>query len=106
VQRYQAEGIGSPHATWRFNHKLRTMPVGKTLRVEVPAPARVRWSADDWRTSRDLSTRDSGLGLHVADLPTNRLPAGTTLVFTLHWPGDGRWEDADFAIEVVASGTG
>ena len=44
------------------------IPAGKLLRLEVLAPAVVRWSADDWLTTHDAPTRDTGLGVHVADL--------------------------------------
>jgi glucoamylase len=103
VQRYQVKGIGSPHAIWRFNHKLRTMPSGRTLRVEVPAPATVHWRADGWQTTHDAETWDAGLGLHVADLPTNGLPAATMLVFTFNWTAHGRWEHIDYAVETAPS---
>jgi glucoamylase len=98
VQRYQVKGIGSPHAIWRFNHKLRTVPVGKILRVEVPAPTTVHWSSDGCQTKHDAETWDTGLGMHVADLPASGVPAGTSLAFTFDRPVDGRWEGMDYAV--------
>ena len=71
VQRYLKEQTGSSLAIWRFNHKCQTMPTGKTLRIEVLAPAVVHWSSDGWQTSHDATTKDTGLGMHVADLPTD-----------------------------------
>ena len=100
VQRYVVQKTGSPHAIWRFNHKLRTIRAGQILRVETLAPALVHWSADDWRTVRDTKTRDSGLGMHWADLPTEKLPDGTTLVFTFDWMEVHRWEGRDFFVVI------
>ena len=54
----------------------RRSPPGEVLRVEVLAPAVVRWSADGWATTREVATRDTGLGVHVADLPTDGLAGG------------------------------
>src|SRR5258707_4617325 len=48
-QRYQIDGVRSPHAVWRFNQKCRGVPQGRIVRVELPAPALVHWSSDDWR---------------------------------------------------------
>jgi glucoamylase len=100
VQRYQVEGIGSPYAIWRFNHKCRAIPPGNTLRLEVLAPAVVRWSVDGWRTSHTNQTRDTGLGVHVADLLIGELPGGTTLHFTFFWPEAGHWEGVDFDAQI------
>jgi len=77
VQRYLVEKTGSPFSVWCFNHKCRTMAAGKTLRVETLAPAQVHWSADGWLTSEDSETRDTCLGVYVADLDTLGLPSGT-----------------------------
>ncbi len=38
VQRYQTEKTPAPYAIWRFNHKVRTLPAGQHLRVELLAP--------------------------------------------------------------------
>jgi glucoamylase len=100
VQRYLVERTGSPHAIWRFNNRIMSFPSGKTLRLEVLAPAVVHWSHDDWRTLRDTPTCDTTLGVHVADLPTAGLCVGTTLRFTFYWIGASRWEGVDFAVRV------
>jgi hypothetical protein len=86
---------------WRFNHKPLTMPAGRTLRLEVLAPANVHWSVDDWASAHDAPTRDTSLGVHVADLPTNGLAASARVLFTFYWPDAGRWEGADFAVTLT-----
>lgn len=103
VDRYLVRRCTSPYFPWRFNHKCRAMPAGRVLRIETLAPARVHWSSDDWRTVVDTDSRDTGLGLHVVDLPTSRLPAGSTIRFTFYWPDARRWEGTDFATRI---GTG
>ncbi len=81
-QRYIREGRRSPHALWRLNHKCQTLPTGSILRVELLAPAVVRWSADGWAQARELPTRPTGLGVHLVDLPTADLPAQARVDFS------------------------
>jgi glucoamylase len=100
VHRYIVEQRGSPYAIWRFNHKCQTISTGKTLRVEVLAPALIHWSLDGWQTNHDTGTRETSLGIHVADLPTSKIPGGTTLVFTLYWPLEDRWESLEQTVLV------
>ncbi len=100
VRRYQVEHAGSPYFSWRFNNKPHILPAGDTLRVEVLAPAVVRWSADGWQAAHDAPTRDTGLGVHLADLPTRDLPPGAQISLTFYWPEVGRWEGVDFAVRV------
>lgn len=100
VERYIVQRRTSPHVPWRFTHKSRTLPVGKLLRLETLAPARVHWSDNDWQTTVDTDTRDTGLGLHIVDLPTSRLPAGVHVRFTFYWPEAAHWEGADFSVRV------
>ena len=76
------------------------MPQGRTLRISLPAPGLVLWSFDGWRTVHDTETVDTGLGLHAVDLPTGRLTCGTSIVFTLYWPQQQRWEGVDSTVEV------
>ena len=100
VQRYLKEKTVSPRMAWRFNHKLRSMPAGKILRIETMAPAVIHWSADDWKTVQDVTTHDVGLGIHIADLPTKALPEGKQIKFTFYWPDADHWEGKDFIVRV------
>jgi glucoamylase len=101
VQRYVTDGKGSPYTVWRYNLKCRTLARGTTLRVEVMSAAIVHWSTDDWQTTRDTATRDTGLGMHIADLPTDELPADSRVVFTLRWKEAGNWEGTDYKVRVI-----
>lgn len=96
--RYVVQKTGSDLEIWRFERRCLAMPAGKTLRVEVRAPARVRFTVDEWQSTREVETRDTTFDLHVADLPTAGTRPGDTLRFTLYWPGTARWEGADFAV--------
>lgn len=102
VQRYLIDKVHSDLVIWRFDHQRPVISPGEVMRVEVQAPALVHWSTDAWKTTHDVPTRDTGLGVHVADLPTQSLRAGDTLVMTFRWPeADGHWEGNDFNTEVI-----
>ncbi len=73
------------------------------LRLELLAPACVRWSADGWESVHEADSWDTGLGVHVVDLPTSALPAGATVRFTFYWREERRWEGRDFEVQVVAA---
>ncbi len=98
IQRYQVKKTGSPYAIWRFNHKCRTIAPGKTLRLETLMSATVHWSDDGWRTMHDTPTKNTGLGVHCADLLTKHISAGGTVEFTFYWNEAGKWENTNFAV--------
>jgi glucoamylase len=100
AKRYLVENRSSPHCIWRFNQKCRTMLSGKILRVELLAPALVHWSVGDWNRPQDLPTRSTGLGVHLADLPTADLAPGTKILFTLRWQKSGDWEGTDYCVVI------
>jgi glucoamylase len=98
VERYLQNNTTSHRVTWRFNNKVRAMPSGKVLRVETLAPALVHWSFDSWRTVRDDATRDTTLGMHVVDLPTEHLCKGAPIDLTFYWPEADRWEGTNYLV--------
>ena len=100
VKRYVMERRKAVYWSWRFNNKCRTIPSGKMLRIALLAPAMVHWSVDGWQTTHDSSTNDSGVGIHFADLPTSRLDAGHSVVFTVYWNQQQRWEGTDFTVTI------
>ncbi|MFW9946937.1 MAG: glycoside hydrolase family 15 protein [Candidatus Odinarchaeota archaeon] len=100
VQRYVINNISSNLTLWRFNHKSRKMKVKNSLRIELLSPATVHWSIDNWKTAQDSKTKDSGLGIHYADLPTDNFEVGTEIVFTFHWLKNDQWEGKDYHLKI------
>jgi glucoamylase len=102
VKRYLIEKTVSPRLTWRYNHKLRSLPPGYILRIELMAPAVIHWTSNDWQTTEDTNTEDSGLGIYMADLQTTTLAEGAQITFTFYWLDVNRWEGADFVVRIAA----
>ena len=100
VERYIKQKTVAPFRTWRFNNKIRSIPAGKALRVELSAPGVVHWSSDKWLTVQDSRTVENAFGIHLVDLPVDRLRPGTTIVFTFFWPEAMRWENVDFTVAI------
>jgi len=99
-KRYRVDKRKARLWEWRFNNKCRVAPRGKILRIAVHAPAVIHWSKDGWQTATDVSTRDTGLGIYIADLPADKLDAGRVVVFTFYWPQAERWEGVDFSVTI------
>jgi glucoamylase len=97
VERYVNKKTRSSFAIWRFNNKCRTMPAGRILRIEALSCAVVHWSPDSWQKVMDAETKDTGLGLHYIDLPTEKISSGS-IVFTFYWPDAAKWEGQDFEV--------
>jgi glucoamylase len=100
VQRYLKEKHVRQIFGWRFNNKTRSVPRNKTLRIVLLSPGRVHWTIDNWKSAHDSEARDTGLGIHVLDLPTASLPSGAEAVFTFFWPNENRWEGTDYRVVV------
>ncbi|RWO96860.1 MAG: glucan 1,4-alpha-glucosidase [Mesorhizobium sp.] len=100
VKRYIEDRTVAPRRIWRFNNKIRTMPAGKMLRVELLTRAVIHWSSDGWATAHDAETTENAFGIHLADLPVADVPPGNTIVFTFFWSDAGRWENVDFSIGI------
>ncbi len=100
VDRYITKKTKAQHFNWRFNNKTRTLPRGKTLRLLLMESARVHWSFDNWQTSQDSESIDSGWNLQYVDLPTESLMAGHQIEFTFFWNTSARWEGANYQVIV------
>lgn len=99
-ERYQIQNVRPRISIWRFNNKCRRIQAGCVLRIELLDVASIHWSSDGWRTVHDTPTRDSGLGTHFVDLDTASLGPGSTILFTVHWSAEDRWEGVDYDIVV------
>jgi glucoamylase len=101
LNRYVRDGRQSELAVWCVNNKLRSMNLGKTLRVSTRAPTLVHWSVNDWRSTCDTRSIETGLGIWYSDLPTTDLPAGIRVRFAPFWIDTERWEGTDFEVQVA-----
>jgi glucoamylase len=102
VDRYLKKKIRSPFAIWRFNHKCRTIPTGKSLRIELLAPAVIHWSINNWEEVSETKTRDTGIGIHLADILTSSLKTDELIHFTFFWSEANHWEEENFTVKVIS----
>ncbi len=86
-KRYQREHRTASFQIWTPDQRRGWITPGKDLRIDLPAPARVCWTAGKY--NGEAETTDSGLGLHCATLPTRDLPPGAVLRVIL-WRGTKR----------------
>ncbi len=100
VMRYIKETHPASFAMWRFNHKIKSIPRGVRLRIELPVSATVHWSADGWKHTHDTDTADTHIGMHVADLPASELNQAREILFTFYWKQSENWEGKDFSVSV------
>ena len=61
----------------------------------------VRWTSDGWRTFQDVNTRDTGIGMHLAELPAKDLPLGAILEFTFYWTNTDTWENVNYSLNII-----
>lgn len=95
--RYIQHKHGSSLVVWRFDRRGPVLPgyAPDVVRVELLAPARVRWSTDEWKTVTDQTTVDIGGGLYSADLCVK---GSAGVVFTFYWSESAQWEGRDFRL--------
>jgi glucoamylase len=100
VRRYLREKHVARCRPWRPDWRPPGVPLGRVLRLDLPEPALVHWSADGWQTRSDLQTRDTGFGIHSVDLATDGLAPGQVIVFTWMSLGNNEWIGRDHTVMV------
>jgi glucoamylase len=103
VRRYLREKRAARVRPWRPDWRTPSVPAGRMLRLDLPEPALVLWSTDGWKTRSDVSTRDPGLGIHVAEIPTAGIMPGCTIVFTWQNLASGEWLGQDHTVAIAAA---
>ena len=84
---------------WKPNRQVRVVKRGYKLRVQVPAPFRLHWTDDEWRTVKDTPSVATTLGIEFFDIP---IAAGqkAPIRFTFFWTVSNSWEGRDYMVEV------
>ncbi|HEY0030007.1 MAG TPA: glucan 1,4-alpha-glucosidase [Bacteroidia bacterium] len=101
-QRYLVDKVVSNIFIWDFNSQYRSIPKGRILRIHCLAAATIHWTSDNWATTQDISTLDSSLGNHFADLSIADLDYDQKLIFTFYWHDSDTWENKDFVLAIEA----
>jgi glucoamylase len=100
-QRYAGRRPVPEHALWSPRFPITRIRAGQALWVCLPQRARVHHGHDHWQATGDCETRDSGLGLHVAEVPVRDLAKGHVVDFTIFWIDTDAWDGAEFHIDVA-----
>jgi glucoamylase len=101
--RYSDGGVHQPRIRrWRPDDAPESVAHGRALRLELPTPSEIHWSADHWTTVRDTPTTRLAEGLYITELPTMNLVPGTRIVFTWREINTDRWAGIDYHVEVIA----
>jgi glucoamylase len=86
---------------WKLNHRTRQITKGFTLRIQMNEPFQIRWSLDNWKTTRQSHSEwIDGLNLHYCDLPTNSSDAGP-IRFAVYFEQKNQWGEREFQVELV-----
>ena len=85
---------------WSFEYPCISLSKKKWLRIETLSSAMVWWSVDNWESTNETSTCDTGLGIHFADLHTSATNHDN-IRFTFYWQDAECWEQKDFEVQIV-----
>jgi hypothetical protein len=59
----------------------------------------VHWTDNNWETFKDTDTKDTTLGIYVADIVSDNLKR-TNIIFTFFWKKEKCWENNDFEVKI------
>ncbi len=99
AERYTRRAECKALEVWKPNRQVRTVRRDFTLRIQAPAPFRLRWTRDEWQSAEDTASSATALGIEFVDIP---VPPGqrAPLRFTFFWTGSQRWEGRDYMVTV------
>jgi len=97
-ERYQGQRPQASIGFWLQQAPISKLSTGMKLYIGLHQPALVRWGINNWQSIRNVPTWDSGIGLHIAEIDTSRLPAGASIEFTYRRNSDGIWVGENYHI--------
>jgi glucoamylase len=97
-RRYTEGASHEPAFVWTHRHQITRLAPGRRLRVQLPRPGSVHYTFDEWKTFREVEAIDTTLGVWVAEVPSNKLAAGSTFSWTAHYMTG--WEGKNYTLTV------
>ena len=102
VRRYVKAKRRARCRPWRPDCPVAGIRVGQVLRVDLPQAAIVLHTGDGWRTQAETATRDTGVGVHVAEIQTQGMAAGQCIAFTWRDQASGTWHGRNHEVAIVS----
>ena len=102
ADRYLTRRDCRPLEVWKFNRQPMAVIAGRTLRVQAPAPFKLRWTANEWQEVHDTESTATALGIESVDILISQ-EQRAPIRFTFYWLETGRWEGRDFQVNVARS---
>ena len=84
---------------WKRNRQVLVVKQGYILRIQMSAPFRLHWSADEWETVKDTVSSATTLGVEFVDIQTSSLQR-RPIHFTFFWTASNCWEGRDYTVSV------
>ena len=97
-RRYTEGASHEPAFVWTHRHQITRLAPGRRLRVQLPRPGSVHYTFDEWKTFGEVEANDTTLGVWVAEVPSNKLAAGSTFSWTAHYVTG--WEGKNYTLTV------
>jgi glucoamylase len=99
ARRYLSKKGRKDLEVWKPVRQVRQVAAGQVLRVQAPAPFRLRWTINEWQRSQDTMSTSSGLGIYFVDIPVAK-DQKAPIRFTFFWTDPEHWEGQDYEIAV------
>ena len=62
----------------------------------------MRYTRDIWLTQAEILTRDTGLGIYAAEIPTSGMTTGESVVFTWRNARTGAWHGRNHDVAIAS----
>ncbi len=100
VAKRYTTGVSLPQPVefWLWKHPTNYMQKGRTLRVCMGSPFRLRWTVDGWATQQDTDSHPTSIGAEYVDIPT-AAEEQCEIEFTFFWPQAEKWEGKNFQVK-------
>lgn len=105
-KRYIDDGVTTGLQVWTFKQKLRELHPGQALRIEVYAPARLHWTANNWVTIHDTELSHAGLDVYAHEFDREQFNHASAVKFTFYWYSTKKWEGSDFSVGIDKKASG
>ena len=89
------------HDIWGPRYRPRQVRSGNRFSLALMASASVHWGVNGWKDLIDSNTHDTGLGIHIVELPISGLKVGETFQFTCYWLEHKAWEGQDYEVQII-----